>query len=446
MKGRMLFLVCLLIFLPSAVAISNVLPITDGQFTLYTAVQRGFTQEYLTLPRAPSIFNILAFLSMPIDMLGRWLLAFGAAFGAAGFSVLVARAPFGGQRHIIVIVVGGGYLLGAMLLLSLPFIWALAFAWSGLLFALNKKPLLAIVLWAVAISVDVNGLGPVLLSAGVVGVVLGWPVMGRMLFPALALSVALFITAAPIGEGVPKRVVYLPPWDVRYDSAPADAIKALTSRINAEYPMATVLTDQGPAVAYFASEAQVIDVRGQMLNQIDRLFLLPRYAPDVLLISPDLLDEASLANRYTLLEERPGVRLFARVVEWAGFVDHGVDVNYTASTGRQDLRLYNVAIADRIVPGQVVRIRLDWEVRFSPQFEEPIELKMNLLDANFAGISSDAIDKIPGHLWPVGKFSTYHTLTTRVDGAEGLYGLWLNVQIRGAIVSTLKVADVEVKR
>src|SRR5439155_2328082 len=124
--------------------------------------------------------------------------------------------------------------------------------------------------------------------------------------------------------------------------------------------------------------------------------------------------------------------------------DHGVDVNFSAKLGRDDLHLSNVAIGNTLHPGDLVRVRLDWELAYQPSFD--VEIKLTLLNEQGAPVAGMPIDRVPPDQWHVGKVSTYHLITLPNETPAGKLSLYLGVGIRAGSMGELKVAEVSVMR
>jgi hypothetical protein len=208
-------------------------------------------------------------------------------------------------------------------------------------------------------------------------------------------------------------------------------------------PDATIATDEIGLLSFQAGR-RVIDMSGKLqANPLDRFFVI-RYAPDVVVLRDGVnLPWPGFATTYARMQQIGYLTIYQRVVNWAPLDDHGVDVNFSEHLGRQDLRLHNVAIGNTLHPGDLVRVRLDWELAYTPSFE--VEIKLDLLDANNKGITG-VLDKLPPPEWHAGRMSTYHALLLPDDVQDGRISLFLNVGIRAGNMGTLKVAEVGVAR
>jgi hypothetical protein len=211
-------------------------------------------------------------------------------------------------------------------------------------------------------------------------------------------------------------------------------------------PQETVATGDIGILAFYAARP-VIDLSGKIQPvpvPFDSTFFL-RFAPDMVVLKEGVVApwqwfKTTYARVYTA-----GDRLvYHRVVNFTPLDDHGVDVNFSAKLGRDDLRLHNVAIGDTLHPGDLVRVRLDWELAYQPSFD--IEIKLTLLNEEGVPIAGMPLDKLPSEQWHVGKMSTYHLITLPGDAPAGKLRVYLGVGIRAGVLGELQVAEVNVAR
>ncbi len=209
-------------------------------------------------------------------------------------------------------------------------------------------------------------------------------------------------------------------------------------------PQATLATASTGALALYA-DRPVIDLSGRIQPvQFDSTFFL-RYAPDVVTLRDDTpVPWQWFKTTYAQTHTEGDAAVYQRVVNFAPLDNHSVDVNFSAKLGRSDLHLSNVAIGQTLHPGDLVRIRLDWEVAYQPSFD--VEIKLNLLNDQGQVVAGMPIDHVPPTQWPVGKVSTYHLITLPNDAPAGRLSLYLGVGIRAGSLGELKVAEVNVER
>jgi hypothetical protein len=131
------------------------------------------------------------------------------------------------------------------------------------------------------------------------------------------------------------------------------------------------------------------------------------------------------------------------VVNFSPLDDHPVDVNFGAIPGRSDLHLGNVALGNTLHPGDLVRIRLDWELVYPPSSD--IQVKLTLLNEQGLPIQG-VLDNLPPDRWRAGKISTYHLIPLPNETPDGPARLYLGIVIRGGVLGELQVAQVNVAR
>jgi hypothetical protein len=198
-------------------------------------------------------------------------------------------------------------------------------------------------------------------------------------------------------------------------------------------------------VLAFHASRPVIDLSGRFQPiAFDSTFFL-RYAPDIVVLNdaaaaPWQWFKTTYAQVYTAGDRS----VYHRVVNFAPLDDHGVNVNFSAKLGRDDLHLSNVAIGNALHPGDLVRVRLDWELAYQPSFD--VEIKLTLLNEQGAPVAGMPIDRLSPDQWRVGKVSTYHLITLPGDAPAGKLRVYLGVGIRAGVLDELQVAEVNVAR
>jgi len=208
-------------------------------------------------------------------------------------------------------------------------------------------------------------------------------------------------------------------------------------------------TDQLGQTAYDAG-TRILDLSGQIgaLNRSSiALAFLSQYAPDAIAsvgVAPE-----GLAGLYAPVNEfalgtSETLTVYFRVVNWSAIVDHPVEINFSESVGRSDLRLVGVGLGDPLHPGEYVRVRLDWETAYPATFQGEFALKLDLLDAAFSGYAPGVVTTIPAANWGKGRFSTWHVMVLPKDTPTGAAALWLNLTVRGGNLPPVKVAEVQI--
>jgi hypothetical protein len=161
---------------------------------------------------------------------------------------------------------------------------------------------------------------------------------------------------------------------------------------------------------YFSSQS-IIALDGQlspdlkaMLERDDKQSLLIRYAPDVS-IGQSAKSELALAPIARLDYQSTGDNdIYVRRSEPGKFRT----IQATGQFGT-DIRLVSAAVdQSSLVPGQVLRVRLDWQ--FARFASRPITVDLWLRDGDYllAHSTDDYTDK--DNIFIPGKWSTYHTL------------------------------------
>lgn len=209
-------------------------------------------------------------------------------------------------------------------------------------------------------------------------------------------------------------------------------------------PDATVATDRIGALALEARRP-IYDLSGRLGGAPPDASFLARNAPDVVAVHPALAGrddlEPGLAAFYAPVNSAGPLTLYQRSAPLAPVEDHPVDVNFSAILGRDDLRLVGAGIGNALHPGELVRVRLDWQLAYAPGFD--VQVKLDLLTPDFAGLGG-VTDDLPPERWRAGQMSTYHAFILSPDAAPGPVSLYLNVGTRGATMGIVKVADVQV--
>lgn len=210
---------------------------------------------------------------------------------------------------------------------------------------------------------------------------------------------------------------------------------------------AVIATDTVGELAYAVTPRRVVDLSGQLAPfEIDRFWVI-RYAPDVVVLRedqtvawPNFNTTYAQVQQFEQSHASVRVNVYQRVIEWAALDDHGVDVNFMARFGRDDLRLVNVSIGNALKGGQLARVRLDWQLRYPPSL--PIRIKLNLLSAQ--GIPIGGItDELPPEAWQAGRFSTYHAFALPNEMQSGPLRVFLGVEMNAGSLGELQVAEVQ---
>lgn len=208
-------------------------------------------------------------------------------------------------------------------------------------------------------------------------------------------------------------------------------------------PGALIATDEIGVLGYYALQRPIIDMGGVLQSNPLDAFFMARHAPDVIVLRDGVnIPWAGFATSYAKMTSVGNLSVYFRVVNWSAFADHGVDVNFSAKLGREDIRLVNVGLGNTLRPGDLVRVRLDWVIAYPLRF--PLDLKLDLLPYNGPGASVQ--ETIPASVLTPGTVSTYHILSLPKDAAEGRIRLFINLGARGGTYGVLQVAEVDVRK
>ncbi len=205
-------------------------------------------------------------------------------------------------------------------------------------------------------------------------------------------------------------------------------------------PEVTIATREIGALAFYADRS-VADLSGKLQqNTFDTAFFA-HYAPDFVVLREGMTaPEKPFKTSYASVQTAEGRTIFARVVNYAGLDDHGVDVWY-GNPIRYDLHLSNVGIGNTLYPGDLVRIRLDWELMYPLPYQA--EIKMTLNDEKGQAIVGQ-VDPVIAYRWPLGKTSSYHLFMLPNNTQPGKARLYLGVRLRDTLSKELSVAEVNV--
>ncbi|MFQ3536035.1 MAG: hypothetical protein SNJ58_09160 [Aggregatilineales bacterium] len=260
------------------------------------------------------------------------------------------------------------------------------------------------------------------------------------LTPPLCVGIALLIAYAPMHIVLP-----VPDWArlAAYADLDEPPEAAQVGLWLAEHtaPDALIAANEALLVGYYALPRPILDLDGRLMPVARDNFLMIRHAPDIVVLREGTsVGWANFATTYAQVHQVGGLTVYQRVVNWSGFDDHGVDVNLSARFNRQDMRLVNVGISRVLRRGDLVRVRLDWQLQYTPR--QTVEIKLNLLGADgipVAGIT----ERLAPELWQAGAFSTYHAMLLPSNTAEGTLRLFLGVDINAASLADVQVASVD---
>jgi hypothetical protein len=401
--------------------------LAEGRGLLYGT----FEGQVTTFPLAPSVLALLHRVGVE-PSLGSYLInTLAVAVGALCLYLWRGQAWLGALYALL------------MLIQPSPLITLmLAFGLLGGLALREKRPL-----WS-GVSLGLAMLAApyaalIALGLAFAAAAQSWAALRRFAAPALVIpiSVALLMQAAytPTHVALP-----LPDWArIRFyaelDELPDGRIIGAWLAENTA-PDALIAANDAALIGYHALPRRILDLDGALAPvQRDR-FLMFRYAPDVVVLRDgESVGWDNFSTTYAQVFQSGTLSVYQRVVNWAALDDHGVAVNLSARFARQDLRLINVAIGRALRAGDLVRVRLDWQVQFVPR--QTVEIKLNLLGADGIPIAG-VIDRLPPEVWQRGGFSSYHLMVLPPNAAEGALRLFLGVDVNAASLADLQVAEV----
>lgn len=145
-------------------------------------------------------------------------------------------------------------------------------------------------------------------------------------------------------------------------------------------PDALIVANEAALIGYHAMPRPILDLDGRLMPVERDRFLMIRHAPDVVVLREgESVGWENFATTYAQVQRVGTLSVYQRVVNWSALDDHGVDVNLSARFNRADMRLVKVGIGRELRRGDLVRVRLDWQLAFAPR--QTVEIKLNLLGA-----------------------------------------------------------------
>jgi hypothetical protein len=183
---------------------------------------------------------------------------------------------------------------------------------------------------------------------------------------------------------------------------------------------------QGQRVIAFDGQLQP-DLK-KMIERGDTQSMLIRYAPDALIatdsdrISADDLIHGPWAALDYHIDNETGV--FVRNALIGEFVDHAANVSFGP-----DIKLVGYAVDQTsLKPGQMMRVRLDWQ--FTHAANRPVQIDLRLASGDF--LRGHITDNYEPGIFLAGPWSTYHTLTANTQAWPGPVDLEVGVLVNGS--------------
>lgn len=406
------------------------------RFAVNLAAGRGLlygapTGNLTTFPLASALLAALFRLGVE-PSLGSFLINVTATALGGACLALWLNKPLYGALYALLLSIQPSPMLTVMLALAL----------LGALLLRRDKPLAAgASLGAAMLSAPYAAL--VALTLAFAAAAQSWSAWRRFVIAAVALplgaAAAMALAYAPTHIALP-----LPDWTrlaayAALDEPPEAALVGMWLAENTA-PDALIVANEAALIGYHAMPRPILDLDGRLMPVERDRFLMIRHAPDVVVLREgESVGWENFATTYAQVQRVGTLSVYQRVVNWSALDDHGVDVNLSARFNRADMRLVKVGIGRELRRGDLVRVRLDWQLAFAPR--QTVEIKLNLLGADgipLAGI----IERLPPEVWRTGSFSTYHAMLLSADAAEGELRLFLGVDINAASLADLQVAVV----
>ncbi len=183
-----------------------------------------------------------------------------------------------------------------------------------------------------------------------------------------------------------------------------------------------------------------------LIERNDLQSALIRYAPDLLVpdsssaLEPEILTTNQGVKRlgYVAVNQTDEQKyVFRRSTTIGQFVDQPVSADFGP-----DIRLVGAALDQpALKPGQLVRVRLDWDFARPATRPVTVELRLSGPDREVAS----AADEYEPRVFRAGPWSTYHTLTVAPDAASGPAQLFVSVIVNNGTVARQVVARIDIK-
>jgi hypothetical protein len=178
-----------------------------------------------------------------------------------------------------------------------------------------------------------------------------------------------------------------------------------------------------------------------MIERGDTQSMLIRYAPEILVTTESgrISAKALAQGPWARLDYRPIDRsgMYLRYTDVGQFADRQVQVPYGL-----DIRLVGMALdQESLRPGQLLRIRLDWE--FIRPATKPITVDLWLESGEYV-LAHSADEYAPG-IFEAGPWSTYQTLTLSADAWPGPVALVAGVIVNDGVINRAPIAQLDVK-
>jgi hypothetical protein len=167
---------------------------------------------------------------------------------------------------------------------------------------------------------------------------------------------------------------------------------------------------------------------------------LIRYAPDYLIAGDSwrITVKGLASGAWARLDYRPVDEggLFQRYSTTGQFADQAANAAYGP-----DIRLTGLALdQSTLQPGQLLRVRLDWE--FARPASKTVTIDLWLESGEY--VLAAATDSYEASVFEAGRWSTYHTLTLDREAWSGPVTLRVGVIVSSGVIARLPVATLDV--
>lgn len=195
---------------------------------------------------------------------------------------------------------------------------------------------------------------------------------------------------------------------------------------------------RAPDQTVIAFDGQLQPALKTMIERGDIQSMLIRYAPDILITTDrgripaqDLASGAWARLGYRLTANPNTYRRYSQIGSFNG---QQADIAYGP-----DIRLVGYALDQpSLRPGQLVRVRLDWDL--ARPASKPISVDLWLESGDY--VFAHATDEFASNVFEAGQWSTYHTLVVDRTAWPGLLTLRVGLIVNDGVVRRVGVTQI----
>ncbi len=226
------------------------------------------------------------------------------------------------------------------------------------------------------------------------------------------------------------------------DFFPPESPPQLPDAVSVGTPSAGLALDlrQSPDQVMISFDGQFQPDVKTMIERGDVQSALIRYAPDCLVIRgvSRVTAKGLASGAWARLDYRP-------IDEWGLFRRYSTIGSFVAQPANAvygtDIRLVGLALdQSTLQPGQLLRVRLDWE--FARPASRPVTIDLWLESGEY--VLAAATDSYEASVFEAGRWSTYHTLTLEPEAWPGPVTLRVGVIVSNGVIARLPVATLDV--